>query len=88
MVKLLLLLLFLLFFLLLAFNNLLLPDSCIHLVFPKVTKDLSLGRHPLAGLDGAGSALTTLRKQFHSFLQTIANTMGKVREYWYGYDTG
>ena len=41
-------------------------------------KESGLGKHPLTGLDGAGSALVVLRKEFHSFLQTIADIMGKV----------
>ena len=41
-------------------------------------KESGLGKHPLTGLDGAGSALIVLRKEFHSFLQTIADIMGKA----------
>ena len=38
-----------------------------------------LGKHPLSGLDGAGTMLSLLRKQFHSLLQTTADIMPKVR---------
>ena len=37
-----------------------------------------LGKHPLSGLDGAGTMLSLLRKQFHSLLQTTADIMPKV----------
>lgn len=40
-----------------------------------------LGKHPLSGLDGAGTMLSHLRKQFHSLLQTTADIMPKVIEH-------
>ena len=45
---------------------------------PSESEDWSLGKHPLMSLDGAGVMLHMLRKQFHMFLQTVANTMPKV----------
>lgn len=38
----------------------------------------SLGRHPLLSLDGAGTALVKLRRQFHCFLQAVSELMPKV----------
>lgn len=49
--------------------------------------DLCLGYHPLSGLDGAGVMLQLLRKQFHSFLQTISDLIPKVGIFEYVYFT-
>ena len=47
-------------------------------IISQETKDWSLGKHPLTGLEGGGTSLSMLRKGFHSLLQTIANIMSKV----------
>lgn len=49
-----------------------------HFIPQNGESDEMLGKHPLSGLDGAGTMLSLLRKQFHSLLQTTADIMPKV----------